>query len=60
MKKRERNVLIAGGIGFLAVVSFFVVRNILKTTNHNSLDEFRLFSEEEGDEQHGVEYFYQK
>lgn len=60
MGKKEKNILIASGIGFLGVLIFMLVRSLLKQESEQSLDEFRLFSEEEGEQQHGVEYFSMK
>lgn len=60
MRNKERNILIASGIGFLGVLIFMIIKNFLKQESEQPSDEFRLFSEEETEQQHGVEYFSMK
>lgn len=60
MRNKERNILIASGIGFLGVLIFMAIKNFLKQESEQPSDEFRLFSEEEAEQQHGVEYFSMK
>lgn len=60
MRNKERNILIASGIGFLGVLIFMIIKNFLKQEPEQPSDEFRLFAEEEVEQQHGVEYFSMK
>lgn len=60
MKRREKNVLIAGSVGLAATLGFLVLRRFLKrnlcTPYYNDFQ--MLFSKEKQQEdQHGIEYF---
>ena len=61
MRKNERNVLIASGIGLFAVFGIFAARKFLKLDfNHQEsqkvLSDIQRHSDH-SDDQHGVEYY---
>ena len=61
MKKNERNVLIAGGIGLFAVFGVFVAKKFFKLDHYkqesqNVLSDIQRHSDH-SDDQHGVEYY---
>lgn len=59
--KKEVGVLLAGGIGFLAVISLLSVKKILskkhKKYSDYYLDYHRHFDNKHDDDHHGVELF---
>lgn len=60
MRKKELNILIASGVGLFTVLALVAVRKFLKSNPDTIIDEFRLFSTEEEEPQHGVEYYSMK
>ncbi|MEN2434072.1 hypothetical protein AAH994_01460 [Weeksellaceae bacterium A-14] len=60
MKRREKNVLIAGGVGIAAAMGFLVLRKFLrKNLCDPYYNDFQmLFSKgRQPEDQHGIEYF---
>lgn len=62
MRKQERNVLIAGGFGFLMVLGLFAFKKILKIEEYEDQDYNDIVTKndsknDQSDDQHGVEYY---
>ena len=62
MRKQERNVLIAGGFGFLMVLGLFAFKKILKIEEYEDQDYNDIVTKndsknDKSDDQHGVEYY---
>ncbi len=60
MKKNEKNVLLAGGIGLVVAFGFWAIKKITsKHTDYNPYNDFQyLFSNQDfSEDHHGVEYF---
>ncbi|WP_144281351.1 hypothetical protein [Chryseobacterium echinoideorum] len=59
--KKEVGVLLAGGVGLLAVLSFFGVKKILskKSRKYNEYysDYHRHFDSKNHDDDHGIEFY---
>ncbi|MXS71300.1 hypothetical protein GSF70_08720 [Flavobacteriaceae bacterium W22] len=59
--KKEVGVLLAGGVGLLAVLSFFGVKKILSKKNRKYNDYYsdyhRHFDNKNPDDDHGIEFY---
>lgn len=59
--KKEVGVLLAGGIGLLAVLSFFTMKktSVKKNRKYNDYysDYHRHFDKDYADDDHGIEYY---
>ncbi|WP_143883105.1 hypothetical protein [Chryseobacterium binzhouense] len=59
--KKEVGVLLAGGVGLLAVLSFFGVKKILSKKNRKYNDYYsdyhRHFDNKNSDDDHGIEFY---
>ncbi len=61
MNKKEKGILIAGGIGFLAIISLISLRKILdakqkKQRNYYKNLQRRFGNDIDDDDYHGIEY----
>ncbi len=62
MKKREREILIAGSIGFLAVLGIFIFRKFLNEQIHDTdyEDYHQNFTQDDAEDQNGIEFLAMK
>ncbi len=62
MKKREREIIIAGSIGFLAVLGFFVFRKFFNEHVHDTdYDDYHQnFTQDDPEDHHGIEFLAMK